>query len=183
MNAACIPALCLRADTSRSGVCCESFLSFGAEGKCAARCISGFVSGVRLRFAESNSDISIGWIAARCVGGGGRSAKSILRSPCWPQSFLKKPKCFKMLVLQVEFLHHHFQSPTLIGWAFSHLDFPHAVRGFRQFCVCHRHWRANQKTPAYPSSLTLFWSLFSKNRPELRQPSTRRNPFVTIDCH
>ena len=42
------------------------------------------------------------------MGGGGRSAKSLLRCPCWPQSFLKNPNCFKMLVLQVEVLHHQY---------------------------------------------------------------------------
>ena len=78
---------------------------------------------------------------------------------------------------------HHFQSPTLLGWAFSHLCFPHTVRGFCRFCVCHRPYRAGQKAPTDPPSLTLFWSLFSKNRQELRQPSTRTNPLVTSSCH
>src|SRR3546814_18074627 len=78
---------------------------------------------------------------------------------------------------------HHFQSPTLLGWAFSHLCFPHAVRGFRRFCVCHRPYHAGQKAPTDPPSLTLFWSLFSKNRPELRQPNPRRNPLVTSSFH
>ena len=80
-------------------------------------------------------------------------------------------------------VHHHFQSPTLLGWAFSHLCFPHTVRGFCRFCVCHRPYRAGQKAPTDPPSLTLFWSLFSKNRQELRQPSTRTNPLVTSSCH
>ena len=43
---------------------------------------------------------------AWCMVGDKRSAKNLLSSPCWPQSFLKLPKCFKITVLPVEFLHH-----------------------------------------------------------------------------
>ncbi len=80
-------------------------------------------------------------------------------------------------------LRHHIQSPTLLGWAFSHLGFPQAMRGFRRFCVCHRRRQACHKAPAYPVSLTLSRSGFSKNIRELRQPSTRRNPFTTSACY
>ena len=74
---------------------------------------------VRLSNTEPNSDISIGWITARCMGGGGRCAKSLLRSPCWPQSFLKPAKCFKMPVIEVEVLHHQFQKPELVSGFFT----------------------------------------------------------------
>ena len=122
-------------------------------------------------------------ITARCVGGGGRGTKNFLRSTRRLQSFLKFPKCFKIQVLSVVVVHHHIQSPTLLGWAFSHLGLPQSVRGFRRFCVCHGHRQASHETLAYPPGLTLFCSLFSKNIRELRQPSTRRNPFVTGACH
>ena len=72
-------------------------------------------------------------------------------------------------------------NPSRLG--FSHLGFPQAVRGFRRFCVCHRRRQACHKAPAYPVSLTLSRSGFSKNIRELRQPSTRRNPFTTSACY
>jgi len=57
------------------------------------------------------------------------------------------------------------------------------VRGLRRFCVCYRPLQASHKAPTYPPSLTLFRSRFSKNIRELRQPSTRRNPFTTSACY
>lgn len=52
----------------------------------------------------------------------GGCSKNLLSSPCWPQSFLKFPKCFKMLVLQVEFLHHQIfkdASPNRLAFLLS----------------------------------------------------------------
>ena len=71
-------------------------------------------------------------------------------------------------------------NPSRLGFFTSGL--PHTARGFRRFCVCHRPYRAGQKVAANPLSLTLFCPRFSKNRPELRQPSTRRNPVMTSAC-
>ena len=51
--------------------------------------------------------------------GDSRGTKSSLGSPCWPQSFLKTPKCFKMRVLSVEVLHHQFQKPELVSGFFT----------------------------------------------------------------
>ena len=79
-------------------------LSWAAAERIA--CSTGIWSGVRLRFAEPNSIASLGWVVTQGMGGGGRGAKNIRRSPYWPQYFLEFPKCFKMLVLQVGFLHH-----------------------------------------------------------------------------
>ena len=56
------------------------------------------------------------------MGGGGRGANNFLRSPYWPQSFLKLPKCFKMRVLTVEVLHHQYSNGPPNGGPFSFIS-------------------------------------------------------------
>ena len=115
----------------------------------------------------------------KCAGGCELSSDFRIRI----QSCLRCPRRRDRAVSCNRKLHHHIQSPTLLGWAFSHLGLPQSVRGFRRFCVCHGHRQASHETLAYPPGLTLFCSLFSKNIRELRQPSTRRNPFTTSACY
>ncbi len=55
---------------------------------------------------------------------------------------------------------HHIKSPTLLGWAFSHLAFPQAVRGFRRFCVCHGHRQASHETRASSPTRRRYWGTF-----------------------
>ncbi len=125
---------------------------------------------------ESNSDIPLGWIAARCVGGGGRSAKSILRSPFRPQSFLKNPKCFKMRVLQVEFLHHQnlTPNPSRLGVSISASRKPRGVRA-HSACAGGGYGLGHRA-----AGLTLFCPLFSQNLHQLFRRGTRTLTFVAI---
>ena len=129
-----------------------------------------------MRFAESNSDIALGWIAARCVGGGGRGAKSLLRSPCWPQSFLKNPKCFKMRVLPVEVLHHQYLAPNCsqLGVSISTSRKPRAVRA-HSACAMGMHGLGRRAVGS-----TLFCPLFSQNLHQLFRRGTRTLTFVAI---
>ncbi len=90
------------------------------------------------------------------MGGGGRCAKSLLRSPCWPQSFLKIPKCFKMRVLSVDVLHHHNlkSQPLSVGIFFARSASVGAVPG-------HRLARGTSTTAPVPALFQPLSSLFS----------------------
>ena len=112
------------------------------------------------------------------MGGGGRCAKSILRSPCWPQSFLKYPKCFKMPVIEVEVLHHQYLTPNCsqLGVSISASRKPREVRA-HSACA-----RGMQGLGRRAAGSTLFCPLFSQNLHQLFRRGTRTFPSCAMGC-
>ncbi len=108
------------------------------------------------------------------MGGGGRDAKNSLRSPYWPQSFLKTPKCFKMPVLSVEFLHHQNSTPNpyRLGVSIS------TSRKPRGDCAHSARARGVHDLTRRAVSSTLFCPLFSQNLHQLFRRGTRTVPYL-----
>ena len=108
---------------------CSGPKCISQNGKCQLRA-ERFVGNLGTAQSEVRRDWVSGWparslsqgrIAAPCVSGGGRSAKSVLRSPCRPQSFLKNRNVSRCRFFRWSFstTRHEAGSGDLAGARFS----------------------------------------------------------------